>query len=98
MSSHAQRGHRANTNSKRNERPKPKRQPRVNSETVDAKRHPYRKDAVIDEHSSVLPSDHLIDYGAVLPAAEEHREADLAHFLRAELPFRWRDGYAGTGK
>lgn len=51
---------------------------------------------MIDKDSSAPPSQHLIDYGALLSTAPEHYAAELAEFLGQELPVRWRDAYVAT--
>lgn len=43
-----------------------------------------------------LPSEHVIDYGALLSAARAESGANVALFLSEKLPFRWRDVYMAT--
>src|ERR1022692_1421308 len=43
-----------------------------------------------------LPSECVIDYGALLSAARAESGANVALFLSEKLPFKWRDVYMAT--
>src|ERR1019366_2360400 len=43
-----------------------------------------------------LPSEYVIDYGALLSAARAESGANVALFLSENLPFKWRDVYMAT--
>jgi hypothetical protein len=43
-----------------------------------------------------LPSEYVIDYGALLSAARTESGANVALFLSEKLPLKWRDVYVAT--
>lgn len=43
-----------------------------------------------------LPSEYVIDYGALLSAARAESGANIVLFLSEKLPFKWRDVYTAT--
>ncbi len=45
---------------------------------------------------SSLPSEYVIDYGALLSAARAESGANIALYLSEKLPFKWRDVYVAT--
>jgi hypothetical protein len=48
------------------------------------------------QNGCVLPSQYAIDYESMLSTAPEGSGANAGHFLREELPFKWRDAYVGS--